>query len=922
MGAALCAFGGIPKGHFVAAELVSKLDDENEDPWTLFEREIENPASVLSAEVAKLISPTAKKLYKKLAGEDSPRIKLLHLLSRFDLSIEQAKRMFVDEERKNLTRKITDDELLQNPYLIFEANADQRDSVAVETIDMGLFVKYAPEKLRPAGTEPGDPVDTYRIRALTFKQLFDAKLTGHTLLPRKSLIESIRDMPLEPVCAVNRDYFDLAEDEFDGVISRAELANCEPAYQLATLKLCGDVIREHVNRRISKGRLEVSDDWETLLSDRLKRGSSIADVELEQKARNEKLAALKQLAESRISVLIGPAGTGKTTLLTTLASHPDISKNGVLLLAPTGKARVRMEQMARDLKVKAQTLAQYLNQKDRFNSELQIYTFSDETDGRYETVILDEASMLTEEMFATTLECLFDAKRFILVGDHRQLPPIGPGRPFVDLVKRLQPNGIDSRFPKVGPNYAELSVNMRSMGKGRLDMRLAEWFSGSALEPGADQVINEILSGETGDFLRIERWKNPADFEALIERVLVDELGLSSIADVGVFNKTLGSSDGRYFNNSADAHYFNVQPSVNFIEAWQILTPVRQKMHGVVKINRLIHERFRREVVKYAVSGFQRKIPKPCGPEQIVYGDKVINLTNHSRKYVQPEDGALKYLANGEIGIVTGKYERRNQPQPQPKLTEIEFSSQKGWIYRFGQWDFRDEGDTPLELAYALTVHKSQGSEFGLVILVIPNPCLILSRELLYTALTRQKNRVVMLLQGDVFDIKELSSPIHSDTARRYTNLFRNPDVIDVGGKYLEKNLIHQASDGQMVRSKSELLVYQRLLEKGLTPSYERELIFNEVEKLPDFTIEHPDTGETYFWEHCGMMHDSEYVERWHKKLEWYAANEILPWEAGGGKNGKLIVTEDALKKLDDGSIRGALSIQDIDDIIQQVFGR
>src|SRR5687767_14007446 len=111
-----------------------------------------------------------------------------------------------------------------------------------------------------------------------------------------------------------------------------------------------------------------------------------------------------------------------------------------------------------------------------------------------------------------------------------------------------------------------------------------------------------------------------------------------------------------------------------------------------------------------------------------------------------------------------------------------------------------------------------------------------------------------------------------------------------------------------MLRSKSELLIYQRLLDKKMHPAYEKKLVIKEVEKLLDFTIEKPEQGITYYWEHCGMMHDKEYRERWEDKLKWYIENEIKPWTDGGGKNGTLIVTDHKLKKIDDGTIRGAIS--------------
>jgi ATP-dependent exoDNAse (exonuclease V) alpha subunit len=70
---------------------------------------------------------------------------------------------------------------------------------------------------------------------------------------------------------------------------------------------------------------------------------------------------------------------------------------------------------------------------------------------RARTVIVDEASMLTEEMLGALIQALKGVYRLILIGDPRQLPPIGAGRPFVDIVKHLAPEGIIEKFPRVGP---------------------------------------------------------------------------------------------------------------------------------------------------------------------------------------------------------------------------------------------------------------------------------------------------------------------------------------------------------------------------------------------------------------------------------------------------------------------------------------
>lgn len=916
MGSALCAFG-LEKGHFIAAEINNQLKDDKENPWQLFEKALENPTGILSDPIAALIHPIVKKNYqRKAAKTNSVDLNLLHLISRFDITIEQAKLLYVEEERIGYGINRKNEEYLENPYLIFEDLRLTPEPIALETIDLGLFIKDAPSNLLPSGIVLADPLDLRRIRAITIKLLELATLTGHTLLPRKILINEIRELSIKPPCPINKDYFEMAEEIFNGVITLEEMKNGERAYQLDRLTKSKEIISQKIAERVKGKRLELKADWEKLLNDALKPFTKGEPDAQEKKARKEKIAALKEIAESRFSVLIGPAGTGKTTLLTILASQKNVEDNGVLLLAPTGKARVRMEEVAKNLEVTAQTIAQFLNGYGRFEGDTQRYVLSSQfCEGIYETVILDEASMLTEEMLATTIHCLKGVKRFILVGDHRQLPPIGAGRPFVDIINFLRPEGIETGYPRVGKAYAELTIKRRQGGSGREDLQLAEWFSGEALEPGADAVINNILSNKNSTYLRLEPWKNETEFEKVFEKVLVEELGLDSIKDNVNFNKSLGSEDG---------NYFNYKKAAEKAESWQILTPVREKIFGVKSINRRIHKYFREDKVQFARGKFS-KIPLPIGIEEIVYGDKVINLFNQTRKEkdVWPQQGSLNYIANGEIGMVIGQFKTPQMAfKGRPQNSEIEFTSQRGFKYTFKGWEFKEEGDNPLELAYALTVHKAQGSEFGKVFLIIPNPCFLLTREMLYTSLTRQKDKVILLYQGSVFDIKGLASPLRSDTLKRITNLFMKPDLVEIEGQYLEKNLIHQASDGKMLRSKSELMIYQRLLDKSFSPLYEKRLTIKEVEKLPDFTLENDETGETYYWEHCGMLYDEEYKQRWEEKYKWYRENKILPFDEGGGENGTLIISEDKPTLGEDGKIRGAISIIDIDQIIKKVFDK
>jgi hypothetical protein len=176
---------------------------------------------------------------------------------------------------------------------------------------------------------------------------------------------------------------------------------------------------------------------------------------------------------------------------------------------------------------------------------------------------------------------------------------------------------------------------------------------------------------------------------------------------------------------------------------------------------------------------------------------------------------------NGEIGIATGPFRKKGK-KTNLNNVHVTFSSQPGFEYTYWPSDLGEDGSL-LELAYALTVHKAQGSEFDTVFVVLPNPCRILSRELLYTALTRQSRRLVILCQGDphrLIDFRHLS-----DAARRLTNLFGPPRPIVVGTQIFDGKHIHRSRRGELMISKSEVIIANERQSAGLvTPMGDRSL--------------------------------------------------------------------------------------------------
>jgi hypothetical protein len=129
-------------------------------------------------------------------------------------------------------------------------------------------------------------------------------------------------------------------------------------------------------------------------------------------------------------------------------------------------------------------------------------------------------------------------------------------------------------------------------------------------------------------------------------------------------------------------------------------------------------------------------------------------------------------------------------------------------------------------------------------------------------ALTRQTERVVILHQGPRAELRKFSSDDHSETARRLTNLFVVPQPVEIDGRFYEEKLIHRTSRREMVRSKPELIIADRLAAHGIDYAHEQPLTIGDTTKYPDFTIEDMESGENCYWANCGMLHVPQYRRR------------------------------------------------------------
>lgn len=909
LGAALQALGlarGTLLAWRIAALQAQAKTTWTEDPWAVFEAALADP-SRLGDTFREDLSPSVRKLWQGLRPE---RRALLKLLSRFDLRAAQAARFYEPATREGSGIAATDAELLANPYLLYLLDRGAPDAIGLDVVDRGMRPDdvVREEFPLPAPSAIDGDMDARRVGAFVVHALESAALDGHTVQTRAQVVRAVEAHAARPRVPCTSDVLDAQLGDYAPwveAIGPREL-------QLDRYRATAARIEREVNTRVNvppARRHALDADWRALIDAAIAAPmpSSPDERALEEKARAEKAAALAELFGARLSVLVGPAGTGKTTLLRALCAIERVKTGGVLLLAPTGKARVQLMKSAAGLETR--TLAQSLLTSKRYDPLTGAYRMqtTPATTKGFKTVIIDECSMLTEEALAATLEDLTGVERLILVGDPRQLPPIGAGRPFVDLVERLRPDGVEGMRVRVGRSYAELTVPRRqaqgaagaATSSARDDVLLASWFAGGAVHPGADEVWDRVASGKA-DGVEAIRWDTPEELDAKLTAAIVGHLGLKGPDDEAGFSARLGGGE---FNGEL---YFHPQGKINEkgcgprAEEWQVLSPVRANPWGVAALNRMIQARFRPRMRERSLKREWRKVPAPAGRDGILYGDKVICVANGKRDgYAGEDDKKPLYIANGDIGVVVGEYRKKAHPFGGPKNLQVEFKNHPR--YRVTYWhdsDFAEEGSDRLELAYALTVHKAQGSEFDVVFVVAPNPCRPLSRELLYTALTRQTRKVVLLHQGDLHKLRDFSGSERSEVSRRLTSLLRDNrrplTLVERGQVVRDEGLVHRTRRGELVRSKSELILANMLfVEFGVTDYvYEAELRAPDGSvRYPDFFVEDAAAGMKLYIEHLGLLDDPTYARRWAAKERWYRAQGILPLEEDGGPEGTLVTT-------------------------------
>jgi hypothetical protein len=652
--AAVLSMLGVSGPHVAARAITDHAGDA--DPWPLLESVFADPATVPTELRPHLPRPVGRIWTKAPAKRRSA----LKLLSALDVSAGQVRMIL--EGRVEV--ELEPEDLLGNLYLAATCTYGMAEHVPFSTVDRALYPPSYVTWRPPVGEHDAmdGPLDRRRVEALLTDVLERHCAAGDTVVPSREALELANGVNLgQPVTlsqmiltGLDLDHDSLLDwSEWSPLIS-VTLADGSHAYKLARYADIADVIRNWIADQGGRTTLGILPDARVVLDDALRRNQAVDTSpgtfdEFEERARTEKAAGLSVLHDSPLTVLIGPAGTGKTTLLRALVEIPGVAAGGVLLLAPTGKARVQLETK---VGLPAKTLASHLVRSGRYDAETGRYVMWGDARPRqsYGLVVIDEASMLTEEMLAAMLDALAGVRRLVLVGDPRQLPPIGAGRPFVDLVRKLRPSSFDG-WVRDAPGYVELQVPRRQLPDGsqgtRHDLELAVWFGDGGQGAGDEAIWAELAATPDLPTVRYEPWGDRTVAEALTA-ALQEELKFDGYPDPEwAFALTYGAT--------LNGEYLNWEPGAGAAaERWQILTPTRSRVFGRVELNRHIKRTYRAADTRFGQRIFRSNIAALIGPEQIVRGDKVMQTRNR-RLTAYPRTGGLNYVANGEIGVGIGR---------------------------------------------------------------------------------------------------------------------------------------------------------------------------------------------------------------------------------------------------------------------------
>ena len=399
--------------------------------------------------------------------------------------------------------------------------------------------------------------------------------------------------------------------------------------------------------------------------------------------------AITEALENGVFILTGGPGTGKTTITKAMISILESFGASVVLCAPTGRAAKRMEEATG---YETKTIHRLLEaQKDEMNGET-LFLRNQDSPIDEDVVIVDESSMIDLPLMAALLRAVKRTIKIIFIGDANQLPPVGPGYVFQDIVKSDRYNTIELTHIFRQSSESMIVVNAHSINDGE---------------------HLELKPVHGNDFFIVGKGDDEATMDTIVS---LCEKGLKD-----KYKKTI-------------------------FDGIQVISPSRKGSCGTEALCARLQEKLNPPSDDKREKKFMNTIFR--------VGDKVMqNKNNYTLPWKKEGEADGEGVFNGDIGII-------KSISYKDETVTVDYDG------RIAQYDFTmlDE----IELAYAITVHKSQGSEYPIIVIPLykTSPKL-LTRNLLYTAVTRAKNIVVLVGIPEIIN----SMIDNNKQSKRYTGL-------------------------------------------------------------------------------------------------------------------------------------------------------
>ena len=580
--------------------------------------------------------------------------RLLAFLSRYDLPLSLAMRLY----RRYGMEAV--DAVQENPYLLVDE---------FYGVDFSIVDEIALSRGMDGGSGR-------RLEAAVLYELTYNLNNGHVFLPRDKLVAATAQLISCDSGAI--------EIALDNLIGRGAVV----AQAVGRVEGC-------YLRRLWEAEAYVADKLRQMLSYRPDPGRSIprliASIEAQQGITYAKgqRQAVELAGQSGMLLLTGGPGTGKTTSVRGIVALFDSLGLDTLLLAPTGRSAKRLGELTGR---EAQTVHRCLGMGWSEETGEVSFSKNEKEPLEAEAVIVDEMSMVDLPLMRALLAALRPGCRLVMVGDPDQLPSVGPGNVFSDLIR-------SGAIPVVALTEIFRQAQQSAIIRNAHAINLGQ--------PPA-------LENNQGDFFFLCR----RDPHRLVETV------------VGLCRQRLPE------------HMGIPQGQI------QVLCPTRKGPWGTVELNRALQAALNPPA--------PHKREKVWGDVVFREGDRVMQIKNNYDILWEKADGtAGAGIFNGDVGQIT-------EVDPSGELVTIVFDGRKT-VYTA---DLLSE----LDMAYAVTVHKAQGSEYRAVVLAVMRcaPSLMV-RGVLYTGVTRARELLVAV--GDDSAIRLMAE--NDRQQRRYSGLRR-----------------------------------------------------------------------------------------------------------------------------------------------------